>query len=378
MANQFMAHFGPSYVETTHFGENNAVKYKLELQGSNFDSSNTVSFVKINGANTLSATARGINVITIDENGVASNQAAFDIYQRPEHFDTLRAYLMSAPSNRIIALVSWDAIKSSVDFDTFMRQYGAISWPGVEYLNKANTNGSAYYRSSYVAIFNTTLKRFCYENFVGNSPGKTEDTAAKLEAVFDIVEDIGACGTPERKVDDITEYFSSGNDYAFVRYFPTENISNFEAVYHVKCEIYRDQALIDANGQSRLYVWSQDASGKWYNQLILGDTSVPADTWTTFEGYYKLPIQSLGATMWGCQAYRWPSSVKVGRAGARNVSVTRVTRDDDDKVTNAAFGVNGMRSNKIEESVDLGNPIMQLLNLKPNNVTTSHELRERS
>lgn len=377
MANQFMAHFGPSYVESTHFGENNAVKYKLELQGSNSDSSVKTSFVRVNGNNLLSNTPRGITAITIDANGVGSNSATFDIYGRPEHFDTLRTYLMSAPSNRIVALVSWDAIKSTEAFDTFMRQYGAVTWPGSEYLNKANTNSSFYSRSSYVAIFNTNLRRFCYENFVGNNPARNEDTTAYVEAVFDIVDDIGACGVPERKVDEMSEHFSSASDYAFYRFFPTENISEWESVYHVKCELYRDQVLIDNGGQTRLYVWSQDAAGKWYNQLILGDTSLPAGVWTPYEGYYKLPAQSLGATRWGSQVFKWPSSVKNGLAGCRNVTITRVTRDDDDKVIDAAIGVNGIRANSIKDSSDLGNPVMQLLNLKPKNALTSNEFRER-
>ncbi|AAX63706.1 gp35 [Aeromonas phage 31] len=377
MATQFMAHLGPSYVETSHLSENNAIKYKLEALGSNADSTVKVPFIKLNGASRLSSYSRGITAVTISPNGVASNQATFDLYTRPEHFDTLRSYLMSAPSNNIVVLVSYDAMKSTEAFDEFMNQYGSRSWPGVPYLNKVLPD-SRLYRSSYVAIFNTSLKRFCYENFVGNDYTATSDTSAYLEVVFDTVEDIGACGTPERKVDDINEYFSRPDDYAFIRYFPTENITNWEAIYHVKCELYNDQVLKDANGHARLYLWTQNSGGTWFSQMILSNVDGVVGQWNTYEGDFKLPAAGGGATLWGCQAYRWPSSAKVGLAGARNVIVTRVTRDDDDKVENAAFGVNGMRANTLSDNGNFSNPVMQLLNLKPKNVVTSNELRERT
>lgn len=379
MAEQFMAHFGPSYTESNHLGENNAVKYMINALGTNFDSMVTTPYVKINGVSVLPSYGRGINAITISPDGVASNFASFDIYLRPEHLDTLRTYLMSAPSGNLVVLVSYDAIRSSADFDTFMRQYGSASWPGISYLNRTTDTVfvARAHRSSYAAIFNTTLKRFCYENFVGNNPVKAEEnTSAYLQVVFDIVQDVGACGLPVKKVDDINEYFSSGTQYVFKSYF-TEPITQWETIYHIKAELYSDSALIAAGGHSRIYLYSSNATGQWLTQLAMNNNGAPAGEWTTREGYFKLPAQSLGSVNWGCNAYRYPSGVTAGIAGVRNVTVTPVTRDDDDKVVDAAIGINGIRANSIGNNADYANPVMQLLNLKPNNVITSNDFIER-
>lgn len=376
MTEQFMAHLGPSYVESNHLGENNAIKYMIQALGANLDSSVIVPYVKINGVSVLPSYGRGLNAITISSTGVASNFATFDIYGRPEHLDTLRTYLMSAPSDNIVVLVSYDAIKSSEDFDAFMKQYGAVSWPGSSYLNRQP--GALFTpRSSYAAIFNTTLKRFCYENFVGNNPSRTEDTNAYLQVVFDDVVDIGACGLPSRNVDDINEYFSVGNQYEFKRYL-TENITTqWESIYHVQCELHSDQALVTAGGRCLFYVWTQDSSGIWKTHIWLGTPTPTPGVWTKFEGYFKLPTQSSGATIFASAAYRYPSNVSAGTAGVRNVTITRVTRDDDDKVADAAIGVNGIRANSISNVGNYTNPVLQLLNLKPKNIITSNDFNER-
>lgn len=379
MAEQFMAHLGPSYVESNHLGENNAIKYMIQALGVNDDSSVRVPYVKINGVSVLPSYGRGLNAITISPTGVASNFATFDIYGRPEHLDTLRTYLMSAPSDNIVVVVSHDAIRSSADFDTFMKQYGAMSWPGSSYLNRQSDAlfTPRAYRSSYAAIFNTTLKRFCYENFVGNNPNSfTEDTNAYLQVVFDDVVDIGACGLPSRNVDDINEYFSVGNQYGFKGYL-YENITQWESIYHIQCELYSDQTLVAAGGRSTFYVWIQDSSDIWKTSIWLGTPTPTPGVWTKFEGYFKLPTQSSGATIFASAAYRYPSNVSAGTAGVRNVTITRVTRDDDDKVADAAIGVNGIRANSISNNGNYTNPVLQLLNLKPKNIITSNDFNER-
>lgn len=380
MAEQFMAHLGPSYVESNHLGENNAIKYMIQALGVNNDSSVRVPYVKINGVSVLPSYGRGLNAITISPTGVASNFATFDIYARPEHLDTLRTYLMSAPSDNIVVVVSQDAIRSSEDFDAFMKQYGAVSWPGSSYLNRQSDAlfTPRAYRSSYAAIFNTTLKRFCYENFVGNNPSSyTENTNAYLQVVFDAVPDIGACGLPSRNVDDINEYFSVGNQYGFKGYLNENITTQWESMYHVQCELYSDQTLVTAGGRCIFYVWTQDSSGTWKNSIWLGTHTPTPGVWAKFEGYFKLPTQSSGATKFAASAYRYPSNVSAGTAGVRNVTITRVTRDDDDKVADAAIGVNGIRANSISNVGNYTNPVLQLLNLKPKNIITSNDFNER-
>lgn len=378
MAEQFMAHLGPSYVESNHLGENNAIKYMIQALGVNDDSSVRVPYVKINGVSVLPSYGRGLNAITISPTGVASNFAAFDLYARPEHLDTLRTYLMSAPSDNIVVLVSYDAIRSSADFDTFMKQYGAVSWPGSSYLNRQSDAlfTPRAYRSSYAAIFNTTLKRFCYENFVGNNPNSfAEDTSAYLQVVFDDVVDIGACGLPSR-IDDINEYFSVGNQYEFKRYLSENITTQWESIYHIQCELHSDQALVTAGGRCLFYAWTQDSSGMWKTTILLGTHTPTPGVWTKFEGYFKLPTQSSGSTIFASAAYRYPLNV-TGTAGVRNVTITRVTRDDDDKVADAAIGVNGIRANSISNNGNYTNPVLQLLNLKPKNIITSNDFNER-
>ena len=375
MAEQFMAHLGPSYVESNHLGENNAIKYMIQALGANLDSSVIVPYVKINGVSVLPSYGRGLNAITISPTGVASNFAVFDIYGRPEHLDTLRTYLMSAPSDNIVVLVSYDAIRSSADFDTFMKQYGAVSWPGSSYLNRP-IDALFTSRSSYAAIFNTTLKRFCYENFVGNNPSRTEDTNAYLQVVFDDVVDIGACGLPSRNVDDINEYFSVGNQYEFKHYLSENITTQWESIYHIQCELYSDQTLVTAGGRCLFYAWTQDYSGMWKTAISLGTHTPTPGVWTKFEGYFKLPAQSSESTIFASAAYRFPSNV-TGTAGVRNVTITRVTRDDDDKVADAAIGVNGIRANSISNNGNYTNPVLQLLNLKPKNIITSNDFNER-
>lgn len=369
--NEFMALFGPDSFTANVFSEANAVKYRLVVRGTNNDSAVGTVEVSINGADIINRNtqrARGLNLAVIDGTTLALVEyKSFDMYGDPATNGTaIRDYLGSLPANRIVCFYSFDALKSDDNFTAIMRKLGSVAWPESRYFNIETTATSNKQRSSYSAIYSSTMKKICMENFVGGSgTGLKDDTTSFVEVVFDEFSDIGVTGIPERMVDDPQTYQNSGTAYGFHLYGQW-NIGTdvFRGdIFKFTGDVYCSQELRDAGGECYLYMWTENATGQWTLSSILRTTGLAPDTWHSLSGYFTIPQGTENIKM-GCQVYHYPSTVKVGLAQCRNVQISKVPREEVNR-NGAAIGVNGVRMQTLSEVDASGNenPIEQLLSL---------------
>lgn len=367
--NEFMALFGPDSFTANVFSEANAVKYRLVVRGTNNDSAVGTVEVSINGADIINRNtqrARGINLAVIDGTTLALVEyKSFDMYGDPATNGTaIRDYLGSLPANKIVCFYTFDAIKSDDNFTAIMRKLGSVAWPESRYFNIATTTTSNKQRSSYSAIYSSTMKKICMENFVGGSgTGLKDDTTSFVEVVFDEFSDIGVTGIPERMADDPQTY--SGNGYPF-KVYGLWNVGTdvFRGdIFKFTADIFVSQEARDAGAECYLYLFTRVAGGSWKSSSILRTTGLAANTWHSVSGYYTIPDDATVVDM-GCNAYHYPSTITTGIAQSRNLQICKVPREEVNR-NGAAIGVNGVRMQTLSEVDASGNenPIEQLLSL---------------
>lgn len=369
--NEFMALFGPDSFTANVFSEANAVKYRLVVRGTNNDSAVNSVEVSINGAdiiNRRTQVARGINLAVIDGTTLALlDYKSFDMYGDPAtNGNAIKDYLNSLPANRIVCFYTFDAIRSDDNFLATMRKIGSVAWPETRFFNIPITTTNYSHRSSYSAIYSSTMKKICMENFVGGSgTGLKDNTTSFVEVVFDEFSDIGVTGIPERMVDDSQTYQNSGSAYGF-HFYGMWSIGNdvyLGDTFKFTGDLYCSKELRDAGGEVHLYMWTENGSGQWIKSSILRTTGLAPDKWHSLSGYFTIPTDAINVRM-GSQVYHYPSTVKVGLAQCRNVQISKVPREEVDR-NGAAIGVNGIRMQTLSEVTDAGtvNPIEQLLSL---------------
>lgn len=376
MASNLMARLGPSSFEAQHLSENNAVKYRLTIRGSNNDSKVVNPTCSVNGTDYGPGAGRGLNAVVLDTNGAFVERRAFDIYGNVEHRSTIITYINSLPVNRIVCLFSFDAMHSSDDLDSFLHNIGSRCWPGKDFLNKS---GWTLYRSSYSAVYNSSLRKICLENFVAGNSTQTEDTRSITEVTFDTHMDIGATGLPARIVDDPKEYTGNGTNYSYHEYIPSGKTrwSDYGLVTGDKlvilAELFVSTAAINAGAYAQMHLEWTKADGSYG-----GGTGSPQvkvkDTWTKIKHIVTVPDVVANPTF-HLGTYHMPSSVKTGDVKTRNVILHQIARTETNK--QAAFGVNGIRANNLIDNGNFSNPVMQLLNIPTqNNNITSNNFKE--
>lgn len=369
--NEFMALFGSDSVTANVFSETDAVKYRLIVRGSNSDSAIRDIEVSINGNDIASRTTnakRGVNMIVLNPDLTVYAYKQFDTYTNTTaNAQAVIDYLSSLSSDKVACIYTYDAMYSSPELDTYMFSIGSRAWAGTKFL--ARKNGTYWGpRSSYCAIYHCGMKKIAMENFVGNSAIEMkEDTRSFVEVIFDDFSDIGATGIPERMIDDVTEYASSGNDYSFKIWQDFPNVVGTDIsrgdIFYFSADLFHDQTLQNAGGYCALYVLTQDASNNWLTSTILRTQGLSADQYHRVEGYYTIPTTGTAPAKMLANVYRFPSSVKTGVAKCKNVVLAKVPREARSNGT-AAIGVNGIRMTDMTEFDDTGtNPIATLLSL---------------
>lgn len=387
--NEFMALFGPDSFTTNMFSEANAVKYRLVVRGTNNNSSNNAVEVSINGADVVNRNTqrnRGINLAVIDGTTLALlDYKSFDMYaDTVTNGNAIRDYISTLPPNRIVCFYTFDSINSDDDFLNTMRKFGSASWPETRFFNMTNSLGSYSKRSSYSAIYSSTMKKICMENFVGGSDSSLkENTSSFVEVVFDEFNDIGITGIPEKMVNDPNVY--GGNGYPFKDYGEWVVGSDvfWGDVFKFSAELYISQEARDAGSECYLYMYARDSGGVWEKSELLRTNGLSADTWHSLSGYYTIPNDATIVVL-NCSAYHYPSTVSAGIAQSRNVQISKVPREDINR-NGAAIGVNGVRMQTLSEIDQYGNenPIEQLLSIpvSPKGTASdkkisSHEFKE--
>lgn len=379
-----MARIGPDTFGAQHLAENNSVKYRLVVKGASHSSTNRVASITLNGVNiNTSALTRGLNLVVIDAATMqVVEQRAFDIFQNVEHRTTIQTYINELPANRIVAIASYDAIRSSPDLDAFMASIGSTCWLGNAYMNRPDPSPNPaslfFYRSSYSAVYNSTMKKIVMEDANGAVNINSEDNRTSTEIVFDTIDDVGATGIPFRIVEDDTEYENSGSAYAFKLYRSQRPLTELKIkagdIIYVTAEMFVSQEALDAGAFGQMHVEGY-TNGEWQWGAPSPTVRV-ANVWTPIQ--YWVTIKTCETLSIG--AYHMPSSVTTGAIKVRNAMVTQVSRTE--KTTgNAGFGVNGIRATKLSEPAGFDNPIMKLLNLPTNTsdkVITSNKFSEVS
>lgn len=379
--NEFMALFGPDSFTANVFSEANAVKYRLVVRGTNTDSANNSVEVTINGTDIINRNtqrARGMNLAVIDGTTLALVEYKnFDIYgDVAANTTALQQYVNGLPANRIVCFYTFDAVRSSTILQDYLRKLGSIAWPETAFFVIPDSPTSSKSRSSYCAIYSSTMRKICMENFVGGSRTLREDTRSFVEVVFDEFSDIGVTGIPERMIDDPATY--SGNGYPFKNYgLWTVGTDVFRKdIFKITADLYVDQATRDAGGECYLYVFGRNAAGQWLTSTILRTNGLTPDEWHSVSGYYTVPDVTDVAFV-GVSAYHYPSNVTTGITQSRNVQFCKVPREEAIR-NGAAIGVNGVRMQTLSEVDEAGteNPVTQLLTLPtaPNGVVSDKKI----
>lgn len=364
--NEFMALFGPDKFTANVFSEANAVNYRLVVRGSNSDSANNSIEVSINGTDIVNRNvqrSRGMNLAVIDGTTLLlSEYKCFDLVDNIVlNGGAMKDYINSLPGNMIVCMYSYDSINSDASFDQTMKVFGSVVWPGARFFSLPSTSTSVKKNSSYCAIYSSTMKKICLENFTGGSRTLRADTRSFVEVVFDEMNDIGITGIPEKMVNDPTVYSSNGSVYKFKSYgvwnIGTDVYKN--DTFRVDAELYVSQELRDAGGDCYLYMWVQSASGQSVQTSLLRTQGLSAGEWHKLNMLFTIPNRDDIVTM-GCDVYHYPSTVTTGLAQSKNVVICKVPKIEVPR-KGAAIGINGIRMSNMVETDSNGNPVNSLL-----------------
>jgi len=368
--NEFMALFGSESVVTSVLSETDSVKYKLIVRGSNADSRINDIEVTLNDMDIIDRTTqrgRGINLAVINSDTMALVEwKYFDTYTASDsNITAFIDYVNNLPINRIVAIYSYDGMKSSATLDAFIRnKMGSLAWPGVGFLNRDSAAKLTPARSSYSAIYSSKMRKIVSENFVGNSFNTlNEDTRSFSEIVFDTMEDVGANGIPQRIIDDVAERIGDGSTYEVYTWPNIQTVGSdvyVGDILRVTADLFQDQDLTDAGGYAAISVTAYDDTNKIIDERRI-DSRGAVGRYISKEDHFVIPA---GSTSIKTVFYHFPSSVRTGIAKAKNVVLTKASRIAK-TVGTAAIGVNGIRlataTEKREDGSD--NPIDRLLSL---------------
>lgn len=366
-----MASFGQGFVQTQAISENNSVKYKLDIAGSNKNST-VGSFITLNDKPVGSQTFNtGLNVRLINASGTLIESKYFDIKNSSGAADAFLIYMRGLADNQVAVILSNTEIGSTAEVDAFFKTSGSSAWPGTTKLTRFPT-------SSYSAIYMTTEKCFAKESLKMNDGILKEDSRAYLMVVFDKMDDIGATGFPGALVNDKTTY-STSTSYDIKRYpndslsNPIENIGVGQKLMFFGADIFADSQLIADGGTCRITL-------RWLkNQTVLSSTSFEisvnqANAWVRKNSRVTVPDDADGYTI---ISNRYPQSIEsTGTASVRNVVLTRISRQFENLSRPSEFGINGIRMNDFYE--DSSDYILELVdtNTDSSGAVYGQEFRE--
>ncbi|QDH49255.1 large distal tail fiber subunit [Pantoea phage Phynn] len=384
--NEFMALFGSKSVITSNLSENDSVKYKLVVRGSNGDSRINEVEVTLNDADLIDRAKQrstGFNLAVINSDTMTFVEwKSFDVYNpllndRQAFID----YVKSLPTNRIVAIYTYGRISSSSTLDDFITGYmGSLAWPGYKWFDRPvrTTPDSNPVCSSYSAIFNAKMRKITTENFVGNiGASLLEDSRSFCECVFDTIDDVGATGIPQRIVDDLTERTGNGSAYTVYTWPVSPKVGTdvfVGDIMRLTGDLYQDQTLTDLSGYAIVSVSALNSSGTTIAETRI-DSRGAVNKFTSKEEYFTVPDNADRIVV---NQYHFPSTAKSGVSKARNVILTKVSRTSKTTGT-AAIGVNGIRIDVARERDSSGNdnPLTGLLKLPVANkgVSSSKDIR---
>lgn len=361
------AHFDEDSATFTSISENNSVMYKLEVRGSNSDS-NKPARIRFNGNEIVGIGYKtGLNLKVLTETGSIFEEKVFS---GSGSYAAMRDYLNDLKGDYVVAIASHGELTADQASDNILFNLGSISYPNHLFLKIIN-------KVSYAAIFSNKMKKIVCEGMQATN-GQGQDSSIQIEKVYDRMDDLAVTGTPQRVIEDFTEYQSTTvDDFEMVQY-PHEAIYAPLSTYNIKsgdtllvsAEIFRDEAAKNANISARFF-HNYFADGVYKNGVRVNTQSF--NRWEKFERVYVVP-EGVDTVVTGCM--RYPSNSSEGVVKVRNILVTHISGEVKQD-GNTSFGVNGVRTTHIQDNGDFANPVMQLLRLPIDNKRiTSNNFKE--
>lgn len=357
------AHFDEDSATFTSISENNSVMYKLEVRGSNSDST-TPARVRFNGVEIGTGYSTGINLKVMTETGELTEEKVF--YGRGAGL-AMRDYLSQLDRHYIIAIATSGEITSDLITEGVFHKLGSVSYPNSFLLTHTN-------KVSYAAIFSTKMRKIVCEGMQASN-GVGEDSSIQIEKVFDVLDDLAITGIPQRLVDLPFEYQSDAAENFELFQIPHEqphspldefNLKPGDKLY-ISCELFRDAEASAANVTARFFhnyfMEGNYVTGVRFNSSLIGQ-------WEKFETFFTIP-ENVDSLVTGC--IRYPTNSTEGIVKIRNIMITPISGEvKQDGPT--SFGVNGVRTTGISDNGNFANPVMQLLNLpiKNKNITSNN------
>lgn len=330
--------------------ENNSVKYKLEVRGSNSDSSKGY-FVKFNGNKIGSLWGSGLNVKVLTETGDVTDEKVF--FGRGA-YGAMHEYLKTVSNDKIVVMLSVDQMFQDLAGRNVFESIGAVAFP-LDILGVLP-------RISYAAIYLPLLGKVVAEGTV-SSMGEGIDSSAYIEKVYDTISDIATTGIPQRIITDMSEHFNTAGNT--IKQWPSDTARDPISKYHIKSgdmvwiqfEAFRDGEAAQSGGTTRFY-HNYYKDGVYVSGYRMGELTKTGE-WEKFSGFFRIP-DNVNEVETG--VFRFPQDNNIGRVGFRNLIIAQVSgkvKTDG----NAAIGVNGVRATDIKDNGTYDNPVMNLLNL---------------
>ncbi|AJD82058.1 tail connector protein [Yersinia phage vB_YenM_TG1] len=340
---QLMAGFGQGFVQTQVLSENNSVKYKLSVAGSNATSLPNPAYILLNDKPISSIQHQnGLNVWELDTTIgaiVYRKIYTFGINDSASANIAFIEYMNSITADTVIIITTSGNVNSSPSVDNWFKNAGSTNWFNNEILRN--------YKGSYAGIYRPRFKKVVSENRC-YTDGSIFDSRAYLEIVYDTINDIGATGFPYRVCFDTNEY-KTDSEIDIKRYpnglFVTpysDYLMSPGQKYMISFELFASASLISSGKTTQMNI-------RWFNDnaFVSGSSyevnSTFGDQWVKFERIIDVPANTNGFTIVASRT----NSVLIsdGTSGVRNVIMAQVSRGDV-PITSAAFGVNGIRMNK--------------------------------
>lgn len=361
------AHFDQDSATFTSISENNSVMYKLEVRGSNKDSTKPAR-IRFNGVEiTGTGYQTGLNFKVLTPTGQLHEEKVF--YGRGAAL-AMRDYLRNLKGDYVIAMASHGELMEDPVNDGIFDSLGSVSYPNHILLKQMP-------QVSYAAIYSTKMGKIVCEGMQA-SHGAGQDSSIQIEKVYDTIDDLAITGIPQRFLDYPVEYTSEDAEHFELIQWPKNEISAPLTDFHIKAgdklaisfELFRDAAAASAGVTARFfhqyYLDGVYKTGVRYN-------ASKKDQWERFEAVYTVP-EGVDSVSTGC--IRYPTNSNEGIVKIRNVLITQISgvvKTDG----NASFGVNGVRTTHIQDNGDFTNPVMSLLKLPlTNKHITSNNFKE--
>lgn len=361
------AHFDEDSATFTSISENNSVMYKLEVRGSNADSTKPAR-IRFNGVEIVGeGYETGLNFKVLTPTGQLHEEKIF--FGRGAAL-AMRDYLNTIKGDYIIAMASHGELTPDPINDGVFDKLGSVSYPNHILLRQMP-------RVSYAAIYSVKMGKIVCEGMQATH-GEGQDSSIQIEKVYDTIDDLAVTGIPQRFLDYPVEYVSEDAEHFELIQWPRNEISAPLEDFNIKAgdklsisfELFRDSAAAAANVTARFFhnyfLDGQYKTGVRYN-------ASKKDQWERFEAVYTVP-EGVDSVVTGC--IRYPTNSSEGIVKVRNILITQISGVV--KTTGpTSFGVNGVRTTHIQDNGVFDNPVMSLLKLpRDNKQITSNNFKE--